>query len=227
MKRASILSTLVLAGVTAGLLGSTAAFAGMSDYNQLEQSVKVGLESLQVNTDHLGQLTLDQVAQLSAILDTNDSNADKTMAANHVIESAVNPQPIAMDSPEGRALMHTLKVGLDRVHVTYPSLDKLNAVQVQAVIDVLNHHTRNDSKAKLAVEGALANFDRPATVTLTNAGVRQLEKEMDAKLITLGLTPPARNSITFAQVGDLTAIFDQGGSTADQKTAAMKVLGIS
>lgn len=226
MKRFAPLSTLLIAGVTAGLLATTAS-AGMADYTQLEQSVRAGLESLGVSTGQLGQLTMDQVAQLSAILDREDSGGDKAQAAAEVIANAVNPRVVSMTSPEGRQLLATLKADMDRVGLTYPHLDRLSAVQVQEVIDVFGHHKKDGERAKQAAEAIFANFDRPADVTVTNAGLIQLENQMDAQLTTLGITPPSPSKLTFDQVSQLTAIFEAGGPEADQKAAALKVLGIS
>jgi len=226
MTRFSPLSTLLAAGVTAGLMATTAT-AGMAEYTQLEQSVRVGLSSLQVNTDQLGDLTLDQIAQISAILDDGDTNQAKAQAARLVIDTALHPMPVSMTSPEGLALMKTLKADLDRIGATYPGLDKLTANQVQQVIDTISHHKKDDERARQAAEAQFADFDRPASVITTNSGLVQLEKQMDAKLVGLGLTPPAQGALTFGQVSQLTAIFDQAGPDADQKAAAMKVLGIS
>jgi len=219
------LSAFALAAVTSALMVTTAS-AGMVDYNQLEQSVRAGLESLHVPTDHLGQLTMDEVAKLSGILDSTDSNADKAQAANEVIDQAIHPQVISMTSPQGQALMTSLKSELTRIGLKHENLDKLSADQVQAVLDAISHHKKDDERARQAAEAIFADFDRPANVTTANAGVVQLEKQIDSQLETLGIAKPDPAKLTLDQISQLADIFDKGGDQAAQKAAAMKVLGL-
>ncbi len=227
MKRASTLSAVIFASVTAAFLTSTSAFAAPPEYTQMRDSVNAGLVALHVKTDDLGKLTMVEIDQLTGILDSQESAASKNEQATHLIDASVHPSRVAMNSAEGIAMMTELKADMKRVKLTYAGLDKLNADQVQHLLDVFHRHKKDNTleKPKQAAEAIFASFDTPGSVVLTNPGVIQLEKEIDSKLTDLGLTAPALGSLSFDQVGKLTAIFDQGGAVADQKTAAMQVLG--
>ena len=58
------------------------------------------------------------------------------------------------------------------------------------------------------------------------ADVMMMEADMDAKVTAAGLTAPAAGTMTYDQLGQLEAIFANGGSADDQKAAAMKVLTV-
>jgi hypothetical protein len=220
------LTGLLLAGAMAGLMG-TAASAQMADFTQLQDSVKVGLESLQVNTDTLGQLSMAQVAQLNAILESGDTNEIKAQAAANVIAQASAPEPLVTATPEGAALLDALKTDLDRVGVQYAGLEGLTQAEAQQLTQVFERHPDDDVAAKQAAEAIILALGDRGDMPAADEGVIQLETQVSAKLTALGLTPPPEGSLTFEQVGKLAGIFDAGGTEAEQKASAMVVLGIN
>lgn len=226
MKRSTI-STLLIAGALAGLMG-TAAPAQMAEFTQIEQSVKAGLSTLQINTDNLDLLTMAQISKLAAILDNGDTDQAETQAAKNVIEMAVNPSADATKTPEGMVQLEMLKANLDRVGVKYTGLEGLTADQVLQLSQVFDANKNDDPAAKQAAKAIIIAIGTPTNAPSDNAGVVQLGMQVSTKLSALGITPPAQGLLTLAQVGSLTAIFDQQGSTdAEQKTSAMAVLAVN
>ncbi len=206
----------------------TAAPAQMAEFTQIQQSVKAGLSTLQVNTDNLDQLSMAQISKLAAILDNGDTDQAKSQAAKNVIEIAVNPPADATKTPEGMAQLKMLKSNLDRVGVKYTGLEGLTADQVLQLSQVFEANKSDDPAAKQAAEAIIIAIGKQTDVPSDNAGVVQLEMQVSTKLAALGITPPAPGMLTLAQVGKLTAIFDQQGSTeAEQKTSAMAVLTVN
>ncbi len=226
MKRFSSTSTRLLAGTFALLLGSSAAFAELADYQQLSDSVKTQLTALQVPTGNLGLLSTLQLVQLTAVLSGPDVDVDKAFAAEVMLDEFYHPVETAIDSPEGIAMIADLKAKFAVIDVAYPT-QPLNTTQIQALSNAITNH-KNVTTQKRSIEAVLAEINRPASVMETNTGVAQMEADMDAKLTGLGITPPAAGTMTFDQLGTLEGIFSSADtSDADKKSAAMHALGLN
>lgn len=224
MKRFTSLSRLVLAGTFAALLGGTAAFADVTDYEQLRDAVKLQLTTLQVNTDGLGMLSTDQLGQLTSMLDGKEPDADKAVAAEVMIDGFLHPSMIAMDSPEGLQMISDLTTKMLSVNVPYPT-QALTSTQVQSLLNVFANHKKTANQ-KLALEAAMAQYNRPVSI-VTDQGALQMEADMSTKLVGLGITPPAAGTMTFEQLGKLESIFATSNmSDEDKKAGAMVALGM-
>ena len=224
MKNFAPLKSLMVVGLVAGLMGS-AANASMADYTQMLDSVKSGLASIQVDTSQLGELTVDELGKLNGILDSNDTNENKAMAANLVIDQAIMPTTLDMNSDIGKQLKAELKTNLARVGLTYP-VNAMNIDQVNHLLAAFHRFSKHDDRAKQAVEGIYASMTNPSAVTSasSNEGLVQQQDQINVKLGSLGITPPA--ALTQEQVAKLSGIFDNGEPEANQKAAAMVVLGM-
>ena len=101
--------------------------------------------------------------------------------------------------------------------------------QLSAILEQDGSNGTRAQAGKTVIEQTIiVAIGMPGDVPSANAGVVQREEQVRAKLSALGLTPPAKGTLTFAQVGSLTAIFVQQGSPeAEQKARAMTVLGIN
>lgn len=221
MKKLSTVSSFVLAGATALVLGS-AAFAN-TGYKEMLQSVKDGLVSIQVPVDGLDKLSVAQLGTLSEIIDSQQSNADKQGAAEAVIRDALKPGAVLMTNAGAKQMEAELKGDLEGVGLKMPSAENLTFAQVQELLAIFEAPDANDAADAAAL---LAKIEHPGMATMGNAGAKQLEAELKGNLETVGITLPASDKLTFKQVSELTAIFDQGGSNADLKAAAMQVLGM-
>lgn len=221
MKKLSTVSSFVLAGATALVLGS-AAFAN-TGYKEMLQSVKDGLVSIQVPVDGLDKLSVAQLGTLSEIIDSQQANADKQGAAEAVIRDALKPGAVLMTNAGAKQMEAELKGDLEGVGLKMPSAEKLTFAQVQELLAIFEAPDANDAADAAAL---LAKIEHPGMATMGNAGAKQLEAELKGNLETVGITLPASDKLTFKQVSELTAIFDQGGSNADLKAAAMQVLGM-
>lgn len=221
MKKLSTVSTIVLAGATALVLG-TAAFA-KTGYSEMLQSVKDGLVSIQVPVDSLDKLSVAQLGMLSEIIDSDQSNSDKQGAAEAVIRDALKPDAMLMTNAGAKQMEAELKVNLEGAGLKMPSADKLTFAQVQELLAIFESSDANDAADAAAL---LSKIEHPVMATMGNAGAKQLEAELKGNLETVGITLPSSDKLTFEQVSKLTSIFDQGGSNADVKAAAMLVLGM-
>ncbi len=226
MNRFSANTTRLLAATFALLLGSTAAFAELADYQQLSDSLKSQLTSLHVPTGNLGLLSTIQLVQLTALLSLPNKDVDKAFAAEVMLDEFLHPSEAAADSPEGLKLAGDLKAMLAKIDVAYPA-QPLTTTQMQALINSIISH-KNVPTQKQSIEAVLAEINRPASVMTTNAGVMQMEADIDAKLSGVGITPPAVGTMTFEQLGKLEGVFsDATVSDADKKSGAMKALGLN
>ena len=214
------ISTILLAGTTVIALG-TAAMA-KTGYTEMLQSVKDGLVSLQVPDAGLDKLSVGQLVMLSDIIDGTESNSDKQAAAEAVFRDAINPDVMSMTNAGAKQMEAELKADLEGGGLKMPSAQQLTFSQVQELLAVFETNHANDASDAAAI---LSKIEHPVMATMGNAGAMQLEAELKCKLESVGLTLPAKDKLTFQQVSELTAIFDQGGSNGDMKDAAMKVLG--
>ena len=221
MKKLSTVSTIVLAGATALVLG-TAAFA-KTGYGEMLQSVKDGLVSIEVPETGLDKLSVAQLGMLSEIIDSDQSNADKQAAAEAVIRDALKPDALLMTNAGAKQMEAELKVDLEGAGLKMPGADKLSFAQVQDLLAIFETSDANDAADAAAL---LSKIEHPVMATMGNAGAKQLEAELKGNLATVGITLPSSDKLTFEQVSKLTSIFDQGGSNADVKAAAMQVLGM-
>jgi hypothetical protein len=220
-------SKVLAAGLAVSLMGSVA-FA-QTDHNQMLNSVRVGLDSIQVDTSKLDMLNDDQLGQLTLILDADKTKEEKARSAKVIIDGAVMPTMVDMSSPEAVRLKTELKTNLDRVGLSY-NLDALNLDQINQLTAVfVNAATMPDAdvKAKQAAEAAYNSFASPAATTTadSNQGLEQQQAEVSLKLAALGITPPS--ALTQEQVAKLTGVFNGSmEKEADQKAAAMVILGM-
>lgn len=221
MKKISAVSSFVLAGATALVLG-TAAFAS-TGYGEMLQSVKDGLVSIQVPEANLDKLSVAQLGVLSEIIDSDQSNADKQAAAEVVIRDALQPYAMLMTNAGAKQMEAELKVDLEGAGLKMPSAEKLTFAQVQDLLAIFETPDANDTADAAAI---LSTIEHPVMGTMGNAGARQLEAELKGNLDSVGVSLPSSDKLTFEQVSKLTAIFDQGGSNADLKAAAKQVLGM-
>ena len=220
-------SSVMLAGAITALLGSTAAYADMTDYTQLKDSVTNQLNTLGVATDEIGKLSINQLAQLTSTLTGKENDGVKAASADFMIQEFLHPMEMTTDSAEGKALQAKLTADLEKIGVAYPA-QKLTTTEMQALVNAINNSTTirhgRDAKLKQSIEAVLAMMSRPASVTTTNEGVVQLEEQMNAKLTEVGLTAPPKGSLTFDQLGKLEGIFATTGEAAQMKADAAKVL---
>src|SRR5215207_2977966 len=77
-------------GVAATLMAS-GAYAQTADRQQMLDSLTVALDSMQVDSSALPMLTDDELIQLTAILDGNETQEVKIQSANTLIDQAVMP----------------------------------------------------------------------------------------------------------------------------------------
>lgn len=221
MKKISTVSSFVLAGATALVLG-TAAFA-KTGYGEMLQLVKDGLVSIQVPEANLDKLSVAQLGMLSEIIDSDQSNADKQAAAEAVIHDALKPQAMLMTNAGAKQMEAELKVDLEGAGLKMPSAEKLTFAQVQELLAVFETPDAKDAADAAAI---LSKIEHPVMATMGNAGAKQLEAELKGNLESVGISLPSSDKLTFEQVTMLTSIFDQGGSNADMKAAAEQVLGL-
>lgn len=224
MKRFSPLKTLMAIGLVAGLMGS-AASAGTADYKQMLDSVKTRLDSIQVDTSELGMLTVDQLGQLTGILDSDSTDVRKAMNANNLIDQAIMPTTVDMNGPEAIRLKKELKADLSLVGLDYP-VDRMNIDQVNHLLAAFNRNKKQDNLAKQAAQAIYASFTNPADMTAatSNDGLAQQQDQINVKLASLGIKPT--NSLTQEQVAQLSGIFNNGESETSQKAAALTLLGM-
>ncbi len=166
MKRFSSTSTRLLAGTFALLLGSSAAFAELADYQQLSDSVKTQLTALQVPTGNMGLLSTLQLVQLTAVLSGPDVDVDKAFAAEVMLDEFYHPVETAIDSPEGIAMIADLKAKFAVIDVAYPT-QPLNTTQILALSNAITNH-KNVTTQKRSIEAVLAEINRPASVMESN-----------------------------------------------------------
>ena len=223
----SSLKTLILAGSLVSLMGTTAAFADMAGYKQLQDSVTNQLNTLGVDTSEVGKLSTTQLAQLTSTLTGKENDETKAMSAQFMITEFLHPTTDSLDTPEGKQLKETLTAKLKGIGIDFP-LDKLSATQIQG-LNAAVMSRKLDVNKKQSVEAFLAMAMRPSSeITIaTNDGAMQMEADIDAKLTSLGLTPPPKGSLTFEQMGKLEGILDTNGTDAEMKTSAAKVLNLN
>lgn len=222
MKR--LTSTLLAATLVAGLMGSTAN-AQSADYDQMLNTVQVGLASLQVDTSRIALLGDEDLAKLTAVLDSNDSNEVKAQNANLIIEDALMPTTLDMTTGEGLRLRQELAQKLSVIGVVLP-VDQLNYDQTQQLIANINRHPKDVDRARMAVEAVFKSFTNPAdtTTAASNEGLTQEQDAMSVQLGALGITPPA--TLTQEQIAQLNGVFNNNESQESKKAAAMKILGL-
>jgi len=204
------------------LLGTTAAYAEQTSYDQLEQTVINKLTSQGVATDGVGLLTMDQLGIVTGILNGDASEQRKAVFAGFVIDQMLHPVTIAMDSAEGLVMTKNLQDSFMRADMPYPK-QKLDATQVTALQNVFVNYKKTSTQ-KDAIEAILATMDRPASEVATNPGLVQLSEQFNTKLTGLGITPPPFGSLTFEQVSKLDGVLNGKDSDSDKKAAAMQVI---
>jgi 5-methylthioribose kinase len=97
-----------------------------------------------------------------------------------------------------------------------------------AELATITQSADSDATRKAAAEKVIDSAIKPQMMMMGNAGAVQLEKELKDNLTSVGIVLPPREKLTFAQVMELTTIFDAADTaTADKKAAAEKVLGMN
>ena len=222
MKKFTKRSTMVLAGVMAGLLTATASFADVTAYTAVRDGVAAQIVALGVPADNLGMLSIAQLTELTSILNGASTDEAKSMAAEFYIDEALHPSMIDINSADGITLVNDLKNKFQAIDEPYPT-QPLNATQVQSLLNAFTNH-RKVASQKQAVEAVLASINRSAPNDTANAGVMQMEAEIYAKLKALGIDPPPEGTLTFEQMGKLEGIFSRVGNDSVMKSSAMLVL---
>jgi hypothetical protein len=223
MNRFAKFSTLVMAGTTAVMMGTTS-FASTNEFKQLQASVVSGLEALQVPTAAVPKLTMAQVEELSSILDqTTDSAASRAAAANQLIDQAVHPTQISLTNAGAKQMEAELKSDFEAAGLKWPGAEKLSLAQVQ---DLLVSFEKNAASGKDQAVQVLSQIESNGPATMHNGGAEQLATQLKGQLAQVGIELPASDKLSFQQVTDLSNIFASDSNTADAKAAAMKVLGM-
>lgn len=215
-------STLIIAGSLAAFLNSTAVYADMAGYTQLQNSVTAQLNTLKVDTSEIGKLSIKQLGQLTSTLDGKENDDTKAASATYMINAFLHPMQVSLDSPDGKKVVETLKQKLLEIGINYPT-EVLTPTQVNALIAAIDSRMRPENK-KQSVEAVMAMMMRTDTVLAENAGAKQMEEEVHAKLTSLGLTPPPKGTLTFEQLGKLEGILSATDTDAEKKANAQKVL---
>jgi hypothetical protein len=222
MKRSMFGRALPFTAAVAFALAGSASYADMASYQQLEQGVINDLGGLAVNTDAIGMLTMAELTNLAAILEGPGTNAEKTDAANKLIADATSP-PERIKANEGRAqLAENVMAELEALGLALPTTNRLSPSQL-ARLAVIMDSDRTDANKKTAAEVVLAE-NLPAPVPFGKSGIMQIEDQLVGHFESVGITPPAKGTLSLSQAAELTVIFDGMDDDATKKEAAMKVL---
>lgn len=225
MKTTTNIARMILAGTTAVLLSlpASAQTVEQTGYAAMYKNINAGLVALQVPTTDLNKLNAEQLGQLAAILDGQDTDVDKKAAAETVFRDSLMPVMVPMGSAGAQQIKEQLMANLASVGLEYPTDQRLSFLQVQKLMDIFQ--TPNDSD-KTEAEGVLAEITAPTADTMKNPGARQLRDEIYSDLAKVGVVLPAGTVLTFDQVVDLTAVFDRDVADAEKATAAKAILGM-
>lgn len=219
------MSTLIIAGTVAALLNSTAAFADMTGYTQLKDSVTSQLNGLGVDTSEIGKLSTTQLGQLTSTLTGKENDDIKAASATFMISEFLHPMTATLDSPDGMKVVETLKQKLLEIGIDYPT-ETLTSTQVSALVAAIDSRKRPENK-KQAVQAVMAMMMRGDVAPADDSGIMQMEADIYAKLTGLGLTPPPKGTLTFEQLGKLEGIISTSDTEAQMKAAAAVVLNPS
>lgn len=118
----------------------------------------------------------------------------------------------------------TLKTQLSAPGLTYLSVDTLTFSQMQELLQIFLPPDGSD------LEEAKALLDRngqPVRQTMGNEGAVQLMNEVTVQLDTVGPEVPAGRILSFQEVADLAAVWDEQGSDSDYSAAAKRILGMN
>lgn len=216
--------TLSLAATVAMGLWGTASFAEMTQFQQLEQQVINDLATVGVSSVGIGMLTMAEVAQLSSILDSTDTDVVKAAAAKKLIETATQ-EPARVKNAEGTMQQEELAMnGLDSLGLSIPAGVTLSPSQLGQLAGIFADMD-NDADKKAAAERVLADA-MVKVVPTDRAGTMQLEEQLMNKLTAIGIEPPAFGTLTISQVGQLNAVFDGDDNDTKKKEIAMKILNM-
>ena len=147
-------------------------------------------------------------------------------AAKLYLEKALMPTMVAIDSPEGKMMVSTLKDKFQVLGEPYPA-GPMTTMQVQTLLNVFVNYPLDKNKEidqKMAIKAAMASFGMPATEVNNAEGAVQIEEQVYAKLTSLGLETPPAGTLSFDNLSKIKGIFDGDGTDESKKAAAMLVL---
>ena len=217
-KRATLLTVATVA------LLSGAPLLAETGYQQMLQNVTNELSALNVPTTEVGLLSVDGLSQLAAILDSSRNDAAKKSAAEALFRDRLHASTPGMGSEGAVQMQAQLASQLAAAGLTHPPIDQLTFSQVQQLLQIFESPESGDRDEASAL---LAKIAMPARQAMGNEGAQQLYNEVTVHLDSVGLKVPAGSSLTFQQVADLAAVWDQDGSDSDHAAAAKLILGIN
>lgn len=226
MKKLTLRSSLLLAGAFAGIMAASAPFAVAADYTQIKDGLTAQFVTLGVPSENLGALTIAQLTELTAQLNTSETDVNKAAAANVYLETALMPTRVAIDSPEGMAMVAALQGEFLAINEPYPT-QALSTMQVQTLLNVFVNYPMDKNSAadqKLAIDAAMSSFGMPGSEVSTAEGTVQIEEQVYAKLTALGITTPPSGTLSAEKLNKIYAIFNRDATDASKKDAAVLVL---
>jgi hypothetical protein len=126
-----------------------------------------------------------------------------------------------------RELEELVRIELRELGITTDRLDQLTLAQI-AELSNITESTGTAADRKAEAESVLAQATNPGVGSLRHGGLVELEALLRNDLRSVGIVLPSREELTFAQVAELTGIFDStDDSDADKTQAAKQVLGIN
>ncbi len=222
MKFSKIGKNLAASALIVGSMWAGSAYAQMADYQMLEAQIMTDLATVGVSTAGVDQLTMAEMIELSSVLESNEPDADKAMAAKKLIGDAM-AMPARVTANEGRMqLQQQLMVKLTSLGLTLPPDMVMSPSQVARLSAVFDGDN-TDEQRKQRAETILAET-MPAVTKFGKSGYTQLEAGLVGKFAELGLDKPAFGSLTLSQVAELHVIFDSTDSDDTKKQRAMKVI---
>lgn len=214
--------TYVLATAIALGLWGGASFAQDQGYTMMEQQVINDLNMLGINPAGVRMLTMAELATLSSILESMDTNAEKTAAAQKVMDDAM-AQPERAAANEGALQLEATLMGdLGKLGLMLPEGQMLMPSQIARLTSIMNGTERDETK-KAAAEVVLAET-MPEVTPFGKSGYEQLEASLAGNFASIGVEQPAFGTLTLAQVSELNVIFNSMDTNDVKKAAVLKVI---
>lgn len=211
-----------LAAAVALSLWGGASFAASADYRVLEQSVMSDLSVLGINPAMIGQLTMEELTQLSSILESMDTDAEKKSSAQKLIDDAM-AQPERAAANEGTMQLEAQTMSqLAAMGLAVPEGQSLMPSQVSRLTSIFGSMETDEIK-KANAQKVLEEV-MPEVTPFGKSGYEQLEAGLDEGFVTIGIEKPAFGSLTLSQVVRLSDIFNGTSTVAEQKEMALKVI---
>lgn len=208
MKR-TVFSTVSAAALSLALVAAPAFSQGFSD------SAAAGLARLGVQAPPVETLTTEQVAEITNVLNSSDSDENKRRQIDLILgEQATATGRLGVGQLRSSAEADMASLGIDTEMV-----DTLTLSQLAQIENVLAGSDSQDVK-KMRVEEIIGG---EATAT-GRLGVSQLQDSAAADLAALGVDAEAVDSLTISQLGQIENVMGSSMTDSEKRAQVEKII---